>query len=167
MDIGLKKILSKVTNAHYNGILACEFDPNKTYLLSTTGMDYSIKFWDIKNLTAPVAAVFSNTHWIWDLKYNKRFSRVMITCSSSSVVRGLVFEKEADSEETENRLDRQVDYSYIQNHSAIDYVEFDDAVYSLDWSLNDPWTFAAVSFNSYLYINSIPEDIKYQIMLDN
>jgi EARP and GARP complex-interacting protein 1 len=165
--------LTKVPNAHYNGILACEFDPFKTYLLSTTGMDYSVKFWDIRNFISPVAAIFNNSHWIWDLKYNKRFSRVMITCSSSSVVRGIVFDKEPEVEESRERQHlctndhSQQDYSFIQNHSAIDYVEFDDSVYSLDWSLNDPWTFAAVSYNSYLYINSIPEDVKYQIMLDN
>ena len=97
----------------------------------------------------------------------------MINCSTSSVVRGIVFDKEPEVEESRETKHlssndhSQQDYSFIENHSSIDYVEFDDSVYSLDWSLIDPWTFAAISYNSYLYINSIPEDVKYQIMLDN
>ena len=130
-------------------------------------MDYSVKFWDIRNLSAPIGGVLNNTHWVWDMKYNRKFSRVMITCSSSSVVRGVVFDKERDVEDMNNEENELNDIPHLQTHSAIDYVEFDDSVYSLDWSINDPWTFAAVSFNSYLYINSIPEEIKYKIMLDN
>ena len=30
---------------------------------------------------------------------------------------------------------------------------------------NDSWTFGAISFNSYFHINTIPEDVKYKIML--
>lgn len=58
-------------------------------------------------------------------------------------------------------------YEFLQEFSLVDYIEFEDSVYSVDWANNDPWLFAAVSFNSYLHINTIPEEIKYKIMLDN
>jgi hypothetical protein len=64
-------------------------------------------------------------------------------------------------------FDKDEEHSSVHSHTSIDYVEFDDSVYALDWNHNDPWTFAAVSYNSYLHINTIPEDIKYKIMLDN
>lgn len=162
VDVNSKKIINQVENAHYNGILSLEFDPFLSFNFATTGMDYSIKFWDTRKLTSPISTIFNNSHWIWDCKYNRKFSRVMISCSSSSIVRGIIFEKEKESEDSESTS--LPDFS---KHSEVDYIEFDDSVYSLDWSLSDPWIFAAVSYNSYVYINSIPEDIKYNIMLDS
>lgn len=84
----------------------------------------------------------------------------MVTCSSSSIVRGIIFEKESDEH-------HHLSLSNLGNYTIVDYNEFEDSVYAVDWALNDPMTFAAVSYNSYIHINSIPEDIKYKIMLDN
>ena len=162
VDLNSNKLISRVEKAHHNGVLSCEFDPFKSFVLSTSGMDYSIKFWDVRKLASPFATVLKNSHWIWDLKYNKHFSRVMIQSSSSSIVRGIISSfKESDD------INSLHDHAHISAHTIIDYVEFEDSVYSLDWSLNDPWIFAAVSYNSFVHINSIPEDIKYQVMLDN
>ena len=55
-------------------------------------MDYSIKFWDIRNLNNPIDGIFNNSHWIWNLKFNKTYSRIFVTCSSSSLVRGYLFD---------------------------------------------------------------------------
>lgn len=162
VDLNSNKIINKVDYAHYNGILSCEFDPFKSFILSTAGMDYSVKYWDIRKLTTPFATITNDSHWVWDLKYNKQFSRVMISSSSSSIVRGIISSFK-ESEDIHNLQDQMKGLP----STMIDYVEFEDAVYSLDWSMNDPWIFAAVSYNSYVHINSIPEDIKYQIMLDN
>ncbi len=162
MDLNSKKVINNVKNAHYNSVLSCEFDPFKSFILATAGMDYSVKYWDIRKFKSPISVVNNETHWIWDVKYNRKFSRVKLTASSSSVVRGIVHEKVNDIEEEE-----KIDYPHNFKYFTVDYVEFDDSVYSLDWSYTDPWIFGAVSYNSYLYINSITEDIKYQIMLDN
>jgi WD40 repeat protein len=144
--------------AHFNGILSCEFDTFNSFVFASCGMDYSIKYWDTRNLSLPISGIFDNSHWIWDIKHNKQFPRLLISSSSSAVVRAHIFEKEHEDSGVTNLFHR---------FSSIDYTEFDDCVYSLDWSLNDPWTFVAVSYNAYLYVNSIPEDIKYKIMLDN
>lgn len=143
--------------------MSIEYDPLKSYILSSTGMDYSIKFWDVRKPNTPVSGIYNNTHWIWNCKYNPTYSRVMITCSSSSIVRSIIFDKEKDVEDYNNTSTNFINNTF----SFVDFVEFEDSVYSLDWSANDPWTFAAVSYNSYLHVNSIPEDIKYKIMLDN
>ncbi len=126
-------------------------------------MDYSVKFWDTRNLSHPVSSIFNNTHWVWNSKFNKQFSRLMINCSSSSIVKAVIFNKESE-EENDSKTNASNIFTPL---SRVDYSEFDDSVYSLDWSQSDPWVFAAVSYNSLFYINSIPEDIKYKIMLDN
>jgi len=123
-------------------------------------MDYSIKFWDIRNLSAPLSAIFDNSHWVWRLKYNKTYSRILMCCSSSSLVRGFVFDSEAAEEHSHSFGD--FDFNSLQH---LDYLEFEDSVYDFDWAHNDPWIFSAISFNGYLHINVIPDDIKYKIMI--
>lgn len=152
--------MNTIPNAHHNGVLSCEFDPLKSYTLCTSGMDYFIRFWDIRKTSNGVnlGSLHSNTHWVWNTKYNKTYSRVMISCSSSSMVSAIIFPKE---------IDENSNLTNYSNPQIVDYIEFEDSVYSIDWCYNDPWTFAAVSYNSNLLINSIPEDIKYKIMLDH
>ena len=106
-----------------------------------------------------LGGIYNNSHWIWCNKFNQNYSNMLITASSSSNVRCVIFSK------IENEND---DYGFNKNlrdYSFIDYSEFEDSVYSVDWLKNDSWTFAAISFNSYFHINTIPEDIKYKIML--
>jgi len=138
-------------------VLSCEFSPVKPNVICTTGLDHSIKFWDIRRFDeTPLNVISNNSHWIWSAKYNKAYSRIMITSSSSSQVRCIIFDNENEEINTNS-------YSY----TSVDYLEFDDAVYSLEWDYNDPWVFAAVSYNGLVHINIIPEDIKYNVMMDN
>lgn len=163
IDIKNNKIESTIKDAHYNGIVSCEFDPMRSFILCTSGMDYSVKFWDIRKTSSPIAGIYDNSHWVWSSKFNKSYSRLMITCSSSSSVRAIVFEKEEETTEDNSAMFA----SNFRNYTVVDYIEFEDSVYALDWSLNDPWTFAAVSYNANLHINTLPENLKYKIILDN
>ncbi len=128
-------------------------------------MDYSIKFWDIRNLNSPVTGIFNNTHWVWKLRYNKTYSRILMTCSSSSLVRGYIFDYEnIDNQEDSNAHSfGEIDF---KKYNCLDYLEFEDSVYDFDWSHNDPWIFSAISYNGYLHINIIPDEIKYKIMIN-
>jgi WD40 repeat protein len=132
--------------------------------LATSGMDYSIKFWDIRNLSTPVDGIFNNSHWIWNLKFNKTYARIFVTCSSSSLVRGYLF----DLIKEENNSFSDFGFSDIDFSSRkhMDYLEFEDSVYDFDWSNNDPWLFAAISFNGYLHFNIIPQDIKHEVLIN-
>lgn len=88
-----------------------------------------------------------------------------MTCSSSSLVRGYVFESETPEETSQSQEHLNFTDFNFQKYHHLDYLEFEDSVYDFDWSTNDPWVFAAISFNSHLHINFIPDDIKYKIMI--
>ena len=45
------------------------------------------------------------------------------------------------------------------------YDEYEDSVTSLIWSSWSPWTFASVSYNGNVFINSVPLEEKYKILL--
>ena len=40
-----------------------EFNPNKPHYLATAGDDCRIKFWDTRNVKAPLKEINTHTHW--------------------------------------------------------------------------------------------------------
>ena len=167
-DLREKKISHQINDAHDGSVLCFQFDPVSPFIFCTSGTDFAMKFWDIRKPTSEFGGIYNNSHWIWSLKYNKSYSNIMVTASSSSLVRGIIFDKFDIGDEKNKSLSSFEKYSSdknIKKYSYIDYFEFEDSVYSLDWLKNDSWTFVATSFNAYFHINTIPEEVKYKIML--
>lgn len=128
-------------------------------MLTTAGMDSSLKFWDIRKMTSPVYSKFNNSHWVWDARYNQTYSRLLLTSSSSAMVKLLIFDKEEDDFYSSS-------VSSLYSCNEVEFIEFDEAVYSIDWAKSDQWVFGSVSFNGILHVNEVPEDLKYRIMID-
>ena len=167
-DLREKKISHKISDAHDGSVLCFQFDPVSPFIFCTSGTDFALKFWDVRKPSTEFGGIYNNSHWIWSLKYNKSYSNMMVTASSSSLVRGIIFDKYDISDDKNKNLSSFEKYDIdknIKKYSYIDYFEFEDSVYSIDWLKNDSWTFVATSFNAYFHVNSIPEEIKYKIML--
>ena len=167
-DTKEKKISHKINDAHDGSVLCFQFDPVSPSIFCTSGTDFALKFWDIRKLETEIGGIYNNSHWIWSLKYNKSYSNMMVTASSSSLVRGIIFDKYDIGDEKNKNLALLAKYSSdknIKKYSYVDYFEFEDSVYTIDWLKNDSWTFVAASFNAYFHVNIIPDEIKYKIML--
>ena len=78
----------------------------------------------------------------------------MITCSSSTITRSIIFDKCQKNYDTNNIV------------AQLDYIEFDDSVYSIDWAANNTWAFAAISNGCFLHINEIPMSYTQKIITD-
>jgi hypothetical protein len=160
IDLREKKISHKISHTQEGNVLCFQFDPISPFGFCTSGTDFSIKFWDMRKPDKEFGGIYNNSHWIWELKYNKSYSNVMVTASSSSLVRGIIFDK-IEGVEDKNRIsgfDKN-----LKKYSFIDYFEFEDSVYSIDWMKNDTWSFVATSFNAYFNVNTIPEEVKNRI----
>ncbi len=167
-DLREKKISHQISDVHDGSVLCFQFDPVSPFIFCTSGTDFALKFWDLRKPSTEFGGIYNNSHWIWSLKYNKSYSNVMVTASSSSLIRGIIFEKYDIGDEKNKNLFSFEKYSSdknIKKYSYIDYFEFEDSVYTIDWLKNDSWTFVATSFNAYFHVNTIPEEIKYKIML--
>ena len=158
-DLTSQKIINQINDFKNNSILSIQYDPSNSYILCSTGTDYSIKFWDLRKPDIELGGIYNNSHWIWCNKFNQNYSNMLVTASSSSNVRCVIFNK------FENENDEFGFNKNLRVYSFIDYSEFEDSVYSVDWLKNDSWTFVAISFNAYFHVNSIPEEVKYKIML--
>ena len=163
-DLREKKYTHKIENAHEGGVLCFQFDPISPFGFCTSGTDFAIKFWDIRKPEKEFGGIYNNSHWIWELKYNKSYSNVMVTASSSSLVRGIIFDKyEIGEDKNRIGMDKFQGDKNLKKYSYIDYFEFEDSVYSLDWMKNDTWSFVATSFNAYFHVNTIPEEVRNRI----
>ena len=161
IDIREKKVVQKINDSHEGSVLCFQFDPVSAFGFCSSGTDFAIKFWDMRKPKKEFGGIYNNSHWIWDLKYNKSYSNVMVTASSSSLVRGIIFDK-MEGNEDKNRISNLAEKN-LKKYSFIDYFEFEDSVYSLDWMKNDTWSFVATSFNAYFHVNTIPEEVKNRI----
>ena len=161
IDIREKKVVQKINDSHEGSVLCFQFDPVSAFGFCSSGTDFAIKFWDMRKPKKEFGGIYNNSHWIWDLKYNKSYSNVMVTASSSSLVRGIIFDK-MEGNEDKKRISNLAEKN-LKKYSFIDYFEFEDSVYSLDWMKNDTWSFVATSFNAYFHVNTIPEEVKNRI----
>lgn len=57
------------------------------------------------------------------------------------------------------------DKSTGQGDQLIQRNELEESVMAVDWSANDAWTFAAISYNGTFFMNTVPSKIKYQIII--
>jgi WD40 repeat protein len=162
-DLKSNKISMNIKNTHESNILSLQYDPSSPFILCSSGTDNAIKFWDLRKPEREIGGVYDNSHWIWSCKFNQNYTNMLVTGSSSSMVRNIIFNKQNELEI--DNLNNNNYYKNIKEYSTIEYSEFEDSVYAVDWSKNDSWTFGAISFNSFFHINTIPEEVKYQIML--
>ena len=156
-DIITNQLIDENKNAHSNGILSLYFNPLKAFILISTGFDNLIKFWTIKELKLETFKISDSPHWVWQTSYHFTYSRLFLTCNSSSTVRLYVFNKDEDINDMKKAN---------LNYDCIEYLEFDETVYSIDWSKINPWIFVGLSYNGMLHINKIPDDLKFKIMID-
>lgn len=158
-------------NAHNNRIICLKHLKLKAYLFCTSSMDNKIKFWDSREIQS-IFLISSMPHWALDFNFHPTYNRLMLISCSSALVRLIVFESEDpfDSnisiKEINNDLN-EISKKVKPNILVVDYNEFDETVFSSDWSEKDQWMFAGVSCNGTVHINKIPEDIKFKVLIDS
>ena len=60
-----------------------DFNPNKQYMLATTGDDGGIRFWDIRHSKLPVQIRSDHSHWTWSVKFNQCHDQVRVQTAFS------------------------------------------------------------------------------------
>ena len=56
--------------------------------------------------------------------------------------------------------------NYDRLKIIVDYSDYEDSVYAVEWLASDNWDFATVTYNTIFQINSIPTDIKFKLMVN-
>ena len=151
-------------------VRSIDFNPNKQYILATAGDDASVRFWDIRKPSVPVAyRTNDHSHWIWSVRYNMFHDQLLLTSSSDGHV-VLSCMASISSEPQGHIIDDEDDVKGDCSETVLDdgvirtFDDHEDSVYAVQWSSADPWTFASLSYDGRLVLNQVPRSIKFKIL---
>ena len=69
----------KLENAHGDSLIRClDYNPNKPFYILSGGDDRKVRFWDLRNLKAPLKVLSGHSHWIWEAQYNNLHDQLII-----------------------------------------------------------------------------------------
>lgn len=116
-----------------------------------------------------------HSHWLWSVRYNSFHDHFVLTSSSDGNVNllrastiasqpyGHLIEDELDDEDTtiKNMLASKEKQS---DGLILKFKDHEDSVYAIEWSPNDPWIFASLSYDGRFIINKVPESEKLSIL---
>ena len=169
----------QIESAHSQLVRDLDFNPNKQYFMATCGDDCQVKFWDIREPTAPVSVINDqHSHWVWSARFNPFHDQLVLSCASDSRV--VLYNKSSissepfghlvDDDEDSEGSDGEVGSGKEEKVAVSDgliavYEEHEDSVYAVEWSAADPWSFASLSYDGRVVINKVPKKVKFEILL--
>ncbi|OMH78503.1 Protein TSSC1 [Zancudomyces culisetae] len=108
----------------------------------------------------------AHSHWVNGLESNSNFEQLLISGGSDglvnlynieSVSKGVTLDEEEEEE--------PADFGRIREDRIVKQYETHDAgVYSVHWSLSNPWMFASLSIDGRFIVNSVPQYEKNKIL---
>ena len=150
--------------AHRHGVTDIDYNPNKPFVMATSGQEGTIKFWDLRHAKQPIlVARGGHSHWVTSVRYNPFHDQLVLTTGTDSVSNLwrlssissaplLTLEDENDTEESIGDL-------RVQKH------EHTEAVYSSCWSSTDAWVYLTLGYDGKAILNHVPSKEKYKILL--
>lgn len=155
VDLRSKKSspFANTKNCHGFGYTtAIDFDRAKPGQFMSAGTDGYVFVHDIRYNTscsvATVREIMAHEHTIHGCLFNPFHDELVLSCSSDQTLKLWDLEHEQEAK----CLRRLADYG--------------DSVVALCWSSTSPWVFAGLSYNGKLLVDSVPNEKKMSILLD-
>ncbi|EPY32643.1 WD40 repeat protein [Strigomonas culicis] len=130
---------------------AIDFSPSNPNELLSAGTDGTILIHDIrfdgKYTLERKCAIPSHEHTVRRALFNPFHKELLVSCSSEQTMKLFEFNNKS--------------FNCLK---CVD--EFGDSVMDTCWSSSNPWVFAGVSFNGKVIIDTVPNDTKMQVLLD-
>lgn len=164
-DIRSMKQTYSIEGAHIPTVRDLDFNPNRQYILASSGDDCKIKFWDVRNPDKPLATLAKHSHWVWCVRYNPIHDQLVLSCSSDArVVLSCVSSISSESQELQTADPDESDEISLEDGVVRTYEEHEESVYSCEWASSDPWIFASLSYDGRVILSRVPREVKYKIM---
>jgi WD40 repeat protein len=143
--------------AHRYNITDVDYNPNKPYVLATSGQDGLLKFWDIRLAKHPVlVARGGHNHWATNVKYNPFHDQLVLSSGTDSSVNLWRVSTISSAPLLDDTCAPNV---------RVDRHEHGDSVYAIAWGAADAWIYMSLSYDGKAVLNHVPSKEKYKILL--
>jgi len=170
--------------AHRAHVTDLDYNPNKPYVLATSGQDGLLKFWDLRAARHPLlVARGGHSHWATTVNYNPFHDQLVLSSGTDSVVN--LWRVSTISSAPLLALDGGpdagggVDADGIHNDNnngsvgsetsapnvRVGRYEHGDSVYGATWAASDAWIYLSLGYDGKVVLNHVPSKEKYKILL--
>jgi len=176
-DLRTMKVSYSIDSAHPPFVRDIDYNPNRQYYLMSCGDDCRIKFWDIRKTNECLKTLNDHSHWVWSARYNRFHDQLIVTASSDTRVMlfniaslssepygSLAASNGGDQDETKDTTTGPEEEKEDDRLLKI-FEEHEESVYAAEWSSNDPWLLASLSYDGRLILNRVPKNEKFKILL--
>lgn len=174
---------------HRYGITDLDYNPNRPNVLTTSGKDGLLKFWDLRSARQPLlVARGGHGHWISAVSYNPFHDQLVLSAGTDSFVNLWRISTISsaplltlDDDETGGgvgggledgsgggALDGSQDHSTMISEGPnvrVSRHEHMDSVGAIAWGAADAWIYASASYDGKVVLNHVPSKEKYRILL--
>lgn len=146
-DLRTMKNTNSIEHAHARNV---DYDPKKKYMLVTAEDETGIHIWDLRMLNIPVIELPGHAHWTWAVKCNPEYEGLILSSGTDSAV-NLWFASPKSDDSTSESLESPTSKGPLLNT----YSDYEDSVYGLTWSSQQPWIFASLSYDGRVVVESV------------
>uniref|UniRef100_A0A7S4PHM5 EIPR1-like beta-propeller domain-containing protein n=1 Tax=Guillardia theta TaxID=55529 RepID=A0A7S4PHM5_GUITH len=168
LDLRSGKTTFSIKYAHDLNVRDIDYSPSRQHFLASAGDDGSIRSHDLRRANTKAGSLCipsAHAHSIMTLRHCPASDRLIASGGSDGFTRlwdtSKAFVEEGAMQDFFASSDRS---GLIQERGEQQGSRL-DSIYSLAWAAKDKWTYAAVSFDGRLFMQTVPQEIKYSILL--
>jgi WD40 repeat protein len=168
-DTRTNDISLTMKSSHFFPILCLDSNPNMDHAYVTGGSDGRLLFWDLRQPqgSSPLQSVGSaHAHHVTSVKYHPIHDQLLISSGTDCSVNLWRFQGVSSTPTRSVPLTspRAAPSAAVDDGLVESYKRHEDAVYRCCWS-RDGWSFASVSYDGLVMVNSVSVAEKYRILL--
>jgi len=150
--------MKKINSIGHSQVRDLDYNPNKQHIVVTTGDDSRIRIWDLRMSKMPLKELTGHSHWTWRVRYNPMYDELILSAGTDSTVNLWQTSPIKSGDSTPG--------SWVDSPPSLvdplirSYNDFEDSVYGLAWSSQEPWIFASLSYDGRVVVDSVPQNIR-------
>lgn len=152
--------------AHRYGVTDLDYNPNKPYVLATSGQDGLVKFWDLRSARNPLLVLRGgHSHYVSKVKYNPFHDQLVVSTGTDSVVNLWRVSTISSSPLLTLDEDNAENSETSAPNVRVSRYEHSDSAYGMAWGVADAWVYVSVGYDGKVVLNHVPSKEKYKILL--
>eukprot|EP00850_Spirogloea_muscicola_P012452 SM000080S22967 [mRNA] locus=s80:449851:453302:+ [translate_table: standard] len=174
-DLRMMRQSHTIEHAHEVQVRDLDFSRRRRHLLVTAGDNAKLAFWDMRSLSQPLLDMPAHHHWAWRACFNPLHDELVLSAGTDCMVNLWHVPSIAAAMEggvaqrrvvTEKRA--SVEALFESPRGPLDglaqvFNEHEDSVYGIAWSATEPWTFASLSYDGRVVVDTVPSTIRRKV----